>query len=140
MKIKYSILFGKLNSLMQIMVYISYLLLFFNNDNLKYTTISETRSFNSFSLFHNFILLSFYSFILLSFYPFIHVYNLYFISYTFSFCYVMYYIVSEIYIGRRFLEDCYCYCHQIIFGVAKESLVHCNLRQKSTKNTDTLIQ
>ena len=39
-----------------------------------------------------------------------HVYNLYWISYTLSFCYVMYYVLSEICIGRRFLDDCfYCY-------------------------------
>ena len=38
------------------------------------------------------------------------VYNLYWISYTLSFCYVMYYVLSEIRIGRRFLDDCfYCY-------------------------------
>ena len=39
-----------------------------------------------------------------------HVYNLYWISYTLSFCYVVYYVLSEICIGRRFLDDCfYCY-------------------------------
>ena len=52
-----------------------------------------------------------------------HVYNLYCISYILRFCYVMYYIVSEIYIGRRFLEDCfYCYFQQLVLAVVKESL------------------
>ena len=48
-------------------------------------------------------------------------------SYTLSFCSVLYYIVSEIYIGRRFLEDWfYCYPQQIIYGVAKETLIPSN--------------
>ena len=52
-----------------------------------------------------------------------YVYNLYCISYILRFCYVMYYIVSEIYIGRRFLEDCfYCYFQQLVLAVVKESL------------------
>ena len=40
------------------------------------------------------------------------------------FCYVMYYIVSEIYIGRRFLEGYfYYYSQKTMFAVAKESLI-----------------
>ena len=36
----------------------------------------------------------------------------------------MYYIVSEIYIGRRFLEGCfYYYSQKTMFAVAKESLI-----------------
>ena len=49
-----------------------------------------------------------------------HVYNLYRIFYTLIFDYVMSYIMSEICIGRRFLEDCfYCYALWIISAVAK---------------------
>ena len=36
----------------------------------------------------------------------------------------MYYIVSEICIGGRFLEDCfYCYSQQIVSALANESLI-----------------
>ena len=49
--------------------------------------------------------------------------NLYYISYNLSFCYIMYYIVSEIYIGGRFLKDG-CYYQQII---------------KSNRNTKPLL-
>ena len=43
----------------------------------------------------------------------------------------MYYIVSEIYIDGRFLEDCfYYYSEQIISAVAKESLIPYNLTQR----------
>ena len=94
---------------MQLMVYIYYCLLFLKNDNLKYTAISQRRSFNSF-LFFFYIL---FSLIVLCFYYIFsnslctkkhHVYNLYRISYTLSFYYVMFYIVLEIFNRRRFLE------------------------------------
>ena len=46
-----------------------------------------------------------------------------FILYTFSFCCVMFYIVSKIDNGRLFLKDCfYCYSQQIISTVAKKSI------------------
>ena len=94
-------------------------LLFFQNDNLKYAAIPQRRSFNSFSLLY--ILFFFHAFIFC--YLVQKVYNLYCISYILRFCYVMYYIVSEIYIGRRFLEDCfYCYFQQLVLAVVKESL------------------
>ena len=41
----------------------------------------------------------------------------------------MYYIVSEIYSGRRFLKDD-CYSQQIVSAVAKESLIPYNLTQR----------
>ena len=41
----------------------------------------------------------------------------------------MYYIVSEIYSGRRFLKDG-CYSQQIVSAVAKESLIPYNLTQR----------
>ena len=45
----------------------------------------------------------------------------------------MYYIVSEIYTGGRFLQDCfYCYSQQIISAVATEPLISFNLIQGST--------
>ena len=44
-----------------------------------------------------------------------HVYHLYRISYTLSFCNAIYYIVPEIYIGGRFLDDCLnCYYQEFI--------------------------
>ena len=50
--------------------------------------------------------------------------NLYHILYTLSFCYVISYIVSEIWIGGRFLEECfYCYFQQIVSAIANESLI-----------------
>ena len=53
-----------------------------------------------------------------------HIYNLCHIPYTSSFCYLMYSITSEIYIGGRYLEDCfYCYFQQIISAVANEYLI-----------------
>ena len=46
----------------------------------------------------------------------------------------MYYIVSGIYIGGRFLEDCfYCYYQQIIFAVANESLIPYNLTKRASE-------
>ena len=48
--------------------------------------------------------------------------------------YVMYYIVLEIYIGGRFLEDCfYCYSQQMVCDVAKESLIPYNSTQRNIK-------
>ena len=42
----------------------------------------------------------------------------------------MYYIVSKIYIGKHFLKKG-CYFQQIIFAVAKESLIPYNLTQRA---------
>ena len=100
---------------MQFMVCVYYWLWFFKNDNLKYTAISQGKSFNSFSLFYIFFL--FYLFLLslwkISGTEKHHVYNLYFILYALSFINLIYYIVPHI--GECFLEDCFhCYCQQII--------------------------
>ena len=47
----------------------------------------------------------------------------------------MYYIVSEICIGGRFLEDClYCYSQQTLSAIANEFLLPYN-----TRNTEPLI-
>ena len=122
---------GKLNSLMKLMIYIDYWLLFFKNDNFKYTTTSQKISFNSFSFFYIFLFHRFL-FYYLSCAEKHHVYNLYRISYALSFCYVMYYIVSEICIVGHFLEDCfYCYSQQNISAVANESLVPYNFIQRA---------
>ena len=52
-------------------------------------------------------------------------------SHTLSYCSVLYYIVLEIYIGRRFLEDWFhCYSQQIISAVAKEYLISYNFTQR----------
>ena len=55
---------GKLIPLTQLMVYIYFWLLFFNNDNFKYTAISQRKTFTFFSLFYNFFL--FYRFLIIS--------------------------------------------------------------------------
>ena len=108
-------------------IYTCYWLLFFQNDNLKYTWMFRKRSLNSFSLFC--FLFFFYSFLFFN-YLFSNSYaqktSLIYIVYRIllRFCYVMYYIVSEIYIGRRFLEGCfYYYSQKTMFAVAKESLI-----------------
>ena len=49
---------------------------------------------------------------------------------TLSFSHVMYQIVSETYIDRRFLKD-NCYSQQIISAVAKESLIPYSLTQRA---------
>ena len=129
---------GKLNSLMQTMFYTCYWLPFFKNDNLKYAATSQRRSFNSFSFFYIFSLIVF--FVVISFQTVMHkknifnlyVCNLFRISYTLSFCYVMYYIVSEICISRRFLEDCFCfYSRQITSAVAIKFLIPYNLIKRA---------
>ena len=44
----------------------------------------------------------------------------------------MYYIVLEIYIRGSFLKDCfYCYSHQFISAVAKDSLIPYNLLERA---------
>ena len=49
-----------------------------------------------------------------------------------SFCYVMYYIVSEICIGGHFLEECfYCYSQRIKSAVANKSLIPYNLIKRA---------
>ena len=50
----------------------------------------------------------------------------------------MYYILPEIYVGRRFLKDC-CYSQQIIFAVAKESLIPYNFTQRAPEIKNPLI-
>ena len=126
---------GKLNSLMQIMVYPFYWLLFFKNNNLKHTAISQRILFNYFCLFLHFFLSSFTflsSLFKLSCTKKPRVYNLCRISPTCSFCYVMFYIVLEICIDRFSLEDYfYRYSQQIIPAVAKESLIPYNLIQRA---------
>ena len=104
------------------------------NDNSKYIAINQRKSFISllllyiFFFFHCFhVLLSLCN---LSCTQKHHLYNLYCILHTFSFYYVTYYIVFEIYIGC-FLEDCfYCYSKEIKSAAAKESLIPYNLTQR----------
>ena len=115
---------------MYIMVFIYYWLLVFKKNDLEYTITSQRRCFNSFSLFyilfsHRF---SHYIFLLSLFKTLCtkkhNVFNLYRISYMLIFYYVMYYIVLEICVGGRFLEDCfYFYSQQIISGIVNESLI-----------------
>ena len=53
-----------------------------------------------------------------------YVHNLYFISYALNFCWVMYYRLSRMYIGGRYLEDWfYFYSQQIIFTEGNESFI-----------------
>ena len=59
-----------------------------------------------------------------------HVCNLYRIFYTLSFCNLMFYIVSEICIGRRFSEDCFCcYSQQLIS--TNQSLIPYNILKRA---------
>ena len=124
---------GKLNSLMQLMIYIHYWQLFLKNDNFEYT-VSQGLTFISFSLFCIFFILSF--FFLLSLFKLSctkkhHVYNLYRISYSLSFWYLMYYIVLEICVGGHFLEDCfYCSSQKVISAITNESLVLYNVIER----------
>ena len=54
------------------------------------------------------------------------------ILYIVTLSFLIYCIKSEIQIGRRFLKNrFYCYCQQIIFAVAKESLIPYNFTQKA---------
>ena len=108
---------------MQLMVYIYYRLLIFKNDNSKCTATSQKRYFNSILLFYIFIISCTKKY---------HVYSLYRISYTLSFFYVMYYVVSEMCFGGGFSEDCfYCYSQQIITTVTNESLIPYNLLKQA---------
>ena len=50
-----------------------------------------------------------------------HVNSLFRISDTLNFYYVMYYIVSEMYIGRLFLEDCFYFYSQQIVSITNEN-------------------
>ena len=118
-------------------------LLFFKNDNLKYTVTSQRIFFNSFSLFYIFSSFSFLlSLFKLSCTKKHHVYHLYCITCTLLFCYVMYYIVSEICMGGFFLEDSfYCYSQQVTSAIAHKSLISYNLwkehQKRRTFNTIT---
>ena len=137
MKIKYLIVYGKTK--ITNASYDPYILLIIilqerKNDNLKYKTISQRKSFNSFSLIYFFFSHRILLYCLYSNSYVQRTSRLKSISYfnTLSFCYVMYYIVSEIYIAGRFLESCfYCYLQQIISVVAKESLNSYNFIQKA---------
>ena len=118
---------GKLNSLMHLMTYIYYWLLFFKNNNLKYAAISQRISFNSLSLFHIFFL--FHCFLFCYFFANSHAQRsitsrIVFVNrILLNYCYVMYCIVSEIYIVGHFLEDCFnCYSQQIISAVVVSEL------------------
>ena len=119
---------GKLSSLLQLMIYVHYWLLFFKNDNFKHTTTTQRRTFNSFSLFYFFFISSFSNS-----HRQRNITSIIYIAYRIlfaisSFCYVRHYIESEICIVGRFLEDCfYCYSQQIISTAANVSLIPYNL-------------
>ena len=51
-------------------------------------------------------------------------------TFTVRFCYIMYYIESELYNGIRFLKQS-CYSQPILSAVAKESLILYNLTQRT---------
>ena len=60
------------------------------------------------------------------------VYNLYRISYTLSFCYVVYCMVLEACVCGHFLEDRLYYCSEYsISAVVKETLISYNLIQRA---------
>ena len=132
---------------MQLMIYIHYSLLFFKNDNFKYrATFSKMITLNTeqhlkedlliLSRYFTFFFISSFSFLFslveLSYTKKHQIFNLYFISDILSFCHVMHYIVSEICIGRRLMEDSfYCQPQQIISDVANESLIPYNLVKRA---------
>ena len=126
---------GKLRSLMQLMIYIYYWLLFFKKDNFKFTTVSQRLTFHSFSLFHVFYLIVF--FLIISFHTLMHketsfVQSVSHIIYFESFCYTMYYIVLQICIGGHFLEECfYCFSQRSKFSAANEDLIPYNLMKRA---------
>ena len=62
-----------------------------------------------------------------------HVYYLYRISYTLSFCYVKYYIMSEICISGRFKTGPYFSSQKFISVVANESLISYNLIKRAAE-------
>ena len=112
---------------MQLKISIQYWLLFFKNGNVKYTTASQRLTSNFFLLFHIFYLTVF--FIVISFQTLMHketshLQSILHIVYFEGFCYVMYYIVSEICIGAHFLEGYFhCYFWQIKFVAFNESKI-----------------
>ena len=125
---------------MQLMIYIHYCLQFSRmlalntQQHLKEELLILSRFFTFFTSLFSFLLPLFK----LSCKKKHQVYNLYCISYTLTFCYVMYYILLEIRIGGCFLEDsCYCYSQQVIFVVANASLIPYNFT-KRTPETQNL--
>ena len=125
---------------MQIIVYIHHRLIFFKNDNLKYTAISLRRSFHSFLLFYIFSAIAF--FFIISFQIRMHketssLQSISYIAYSeFLLCNVLHSV--EICIGGRFLKGCFnCYSQQRISVVAKESLIPYNLIQNNEHQKHT---
>ena len=118
---------------MQLMIYIHYWLLFFKNDNFKYTTASQRLTFNSLSWFHIFLSHRFLSYYIFSnFYAQRQrnitsvIYIAYRILWEFLLCTDC--MVSKICIGGNLLEDWfYCYSQQIKSAVGNESLIPYNL-------------
>ena len=107
--------------------------LFFKKDTFKYTTISQWLTFNSFSWFYIFCPIVFFTIISFQTLMYNEKSHLESIShmYTLSFCYVMYYIMSEICIGERSLGYCFCYSQQIIYAVANEYLIPYDLIKRA---------
>ena len=137
MKIKQSITFGKTELTNATRDLYASLTTIFQHYNFKYIKTSRRRSSNYFFLFY-ILFISLFPFSLtlfkLSCAKKHHVYNLYRISYTLSFCYVMYYIVSETCIGGRYLEDCFYCCSQSIISVVANEYLKPN--KKRTRSTD----
>ena len=108
-------------------------MLFFKNDNFKYTTVSQRLTFISFSLLHIFLSNSFLSYYLFSnSHAQRNITSVIYIAYFGNFCYVMYYIVPEICIGEHFLEGYfYCYSQQIKSALGNESLILHNLIKRA---------
>ena len=109
----------KLKSLMQLMVYTYYWMLFFKNDNLKYSATSKRKPFNSFPLFCVILF-----FVVFFYYLFTNshaqrkIASMIYIAY--HILRVMLHILPEICIGECFLEDYfYWHCQQVISAVAK---------------------
>ena len=141
---------GKLNALMKLMVYIYiyiyiYIIDCYSSRMITWNTQQYLKEIFQLFLVIFYFFLSSFSFLLsifkLSSTKKHHIYNLYRISYTLNFSYVIYYIVSDIYFGGRLLEDrFYCYSQQILSPAAKKSLIPYNPIQRwQQKNTEPLI-
>ena len=99
---------------------------------IHYWLLNTQRRLNSFPLFHIFL-----SHCLLSFYLFSNSYAQRNITsvivYFESFCHVIYYTVSEIWIAGHLFEDCfYCYSQKIKLAVSNESLIPYKLTKRET--------
>ena len=130
---------GKLNcwSIYIINYYFSTVITWNTQQHLKEDLLTLSRCF-TFFLCHHFLFYYLFSnsYVQRNMMPIIYVaYRI-----LLSFCYVMYYLVSEAYIGGQFLEECFhCYSQQILSGVLNESLISYNLITRATEKHPLIL-